>query len=85
MNQYDIKIPSKVPQLRIFTAVGPVAFSLRAYRIESEMIVSYLQVDSDVVETNLGPCTIANSLGASYRATDIDDLIKVSLDTSNAP
>jgi hypothetical protein len=85
MNKYDIGVQSTIPQLRIFTALGPVAFNLHAYRIESDMIVSYILEGSDFVETNLGPCSIAHSVGPSFRATEIDELIKASLNILNAP
>jgi hypothetical protein len=73
----DMLIKTKEPpQLRIYTAVGPVALKLRAYRIESDMVVSYIVQDSNVLEMNLGPCTIWNGSGGSFNATEIDDRMK---------
>jgi hypothetical protein len=88
MSVYDIKTPTDPatpPQLRMYTIEGPRAFNLRAYRIQSDQIVSYIVIGSDVVETNLGPCSIANSVGFEFRATEIDNRIKATLDASNAP
>lgn len=84
MSQYDIKPPA-VPQLRIYTMGGPIAMNLRAYHIQSDMVVSYIQVDSDIVETNLGPCQIANSVGFKYRENEIEERMKATLDSSSAP
>lgn len=71
MTKYEIQKPA-VPQLRIFTAGGPVALWLQAYRIESDQIVTYIAVDSDEVVCNLGPCSIANSVGPSFNANQLD-------------
>lgn len=84
MSIYDIKSPAP-PQLLFYTAMGPVALNLRAYRVESDMIVSYIQVDSEIVETNFGPCSIANSVGFKFRDNEIDERIKATLESSNAP
>jgi len=85
MSKYDIVAEKTTPQLRMITLAGPIAVYLRAYRIQSDMIVSYIAEGSDIVETNLGPCSIANSVGFTFRETDIDDRIKATLDNSNAP
>lgn len=65
--------PPAVPQLRLYTPMGPIAHNLLAYKVHSEMIVSYISVDSDVVETNFGPCTIVHAAGMSYNAIEIDN------------
>jgi len=69
----------------MFTPTGAVMLTLYAYRIDPTGQIWYVQADpndglpADSAEINVGPALLANAVGASYRAEEIDARISSKL------